>query len=201
MLELAFRTMSWAWAVEFFAGDAGADSTPWLVDLLVSLDRQLTHVRHNLSSYFSPNTHLSGEALALYAVSVAFPELRRSRARAAVGRHVLLSEARRQVRDDGGHAELSAHYHRYSTDFYLLALMAARAAGDPAAPTFEDAARRQAGYLRTIADDRGRLPLLGDDDGGQLFRFGHVAPADASDSLGVAASLLRDARLAVAAPS
>ena len=43
-----------------------------LVDLLVSLDRQLTHVQHNLSSYFSPNTHLSGEALALYAVSAAW---------------------------------------------------------------------------------------------------------------------------------
>jgi hypothetical protein len=197
MLELAFRAMSWTWAIEFFAADAERDETPWLVDLLVSLDRQLTHVAHNLSTYFSPNTHLSGEALALYAVSTAFPELRRSRARAAAGRTILLREAQTQVRADGGHAELSAHYHRYSTDFYLLALMVARASNDEAAGALEEAARKQASYLRTIADDRGRLPLLGDDDGGQLFRFGPVAPADASVSLGVAASLLDDPSLAV----
>jgi hypothetical protein len=201
MLELAFRTMSWTWAVELFSGNAGADETPWLVDLLVSLDRQLTHVAHNLSSYFSPNTHLLGEALALYAVSTALPELGRSRRRAEVGRTLLLREAGNQVRADGGHVELSAHYHRYSTDFYLLALMVARAAGDASADRFEQAARRQAAYLRTLADDRGHLPLIGDDDGGQAFRFGGVAPADASVSLGVAAALLADDTLAAGAPS
>jgi hypothetical protein len=193
--------MSWTWAVEFFTPGAEDDETPWLVDLLVALDRQLTHVSHNLSSYFSPNTHLSGEALALYSVSTAFPALRRSRGRAAAGRTILLREARNQIRRDGGHAELSAHYHRYSTDFYLLALMVARASGDAAAGPFEQAAREQAAYLRTIADDRGRLPLIGDDDGGQLFRFGSGSPADASVTLGVAASLLADDALAVTPPS
>jgi heparinase II/III-like protein len=197
MLELAFRAMSWTWALELFSAGAEGDETPWLVDLLVSLDRQLTHVSQNLSSYFSPNTHLSGEALALYAVSTAFPELRRSRGRAAAGRTILLREAQNQVRADGGHAELSPHYHRYSTDFYLLALMVARASGDAAAAPFEQAVRKQAVYLRTFADDRGRLPLIGDDDGGQLFRFGSPAPADASVSLGVAAALLADDSLAV----
>src|SRR3954469_20354379 len=151
MLELAFRTMSWAWAAEFFCDAAHSDDTPWLVDLLIGADRQLTHVAHNLSRYFSPNTHLSGEALALYAVSTAFPELRRSRTRSAQGRAVLLREATAQVRADGGHAELSAHYHRYSTDFYLLALMVARAFGDGSAGTLEDAARRQSVFLRTLA--------------------------------------------------
>src|SRR6185436_3878138 len=58
MLELAFRTMSWTWAVEFFSEDADGDHAPWRPDLLVSLDRQLTHVAQNLSLYFSPNTHL-----------------------------------------------------------------------------------------------------------------------------------------------
>ena len=172
MLELAFRAISWTWAVEFFAADAERDETPWLVDLLV-VARSPAHPRRAQPvTYFSPNTHLSGEALALYAVSTAFPELRGSRARADAGRTILLHEAHNQVRADGGHAELSAHYHRYSTDFYLLALMVARASNDrpPNASRTRRAGRRR--YLRTIADDRGRLPLLGDDDGGQLFRFG-----------------------------
>ena len=167
---------------------------------LVSLDRQLTHVAHNLSSYFSPNTHLSGEALALYAVSTAFPELRRSAARAGTaGRTILLREAESQVRADGGHAELSAHYHRYSTDFYLLALMVARASGD--------AARRvlRAGGCETGAATSGRSRTTGDAcrhsgtmTAGSCSDSAEVAPADASVSLGVAASLLRNDALAVA---
>jgi hypothetical protein len=199
MLELAFRVMSWTWTVEFFSDGAEDDRTPWLVDLLVSLDRQLTHITQNLSRYYSPNTHLTGEALALYTVSLAFPELRGSGLRVREGRDVLLGEIARQINEDGGHAELSAHYHRYTTDFYLLALMVGRAAGDPAAGEFERASRRLAVFLRTIADDRGRLPLIGDDDGGQLFAFGNRRPADASPTLNAAASLLHDDSLAVSA--
>jgi len=197
MLELAFRAMSWTWAVEFFAPDAQDDASPWLVDLLAALDAQLSHIANNLSTYFSPNTHLSGEALALYAVSTAFPELRRSPVRAAIGRSVLLRESKRQVLGDGGHAELSPHYHRYSTDFYLLACLVARAAGDEAASAFERTARRQAEYLRTIADDEGRLPLIGDDDGGRLFHFDSRPAWDASTTLSVAASVFSDPSLAV----
>jgi hypothetical protein len=201
MLELAFRTMSWTWAIEFFAGGGEDDDTPWLVDLLLSLDRQLTHIAQNLSQYFSPNTHLLGEALGLYTVSAALPELRRSHARVALGRTILVREIAHQVRPDGGHAELSAHYHRYATDFYLLALMVARASGDVAAQEFERASRALAGYLRTMADDRGAIPLIGDDDGGQMFRFGGATPADASATLAMAATLLSDRSLAVGPPA
>ena len=197
MLELAFRAISWMWAIEFFSHGADADREPWLVDLLVALDRQLEHIANNLSWYFSPNTHLSGEALALYAVSQALPELSRSHARAALGRDVLVAETSKQIRADGGHIELSAHYHRYSTDFYLLALLVARASRDPAAAVFERAARAQAEYLRTISDDHGQLPLIGDDDGGQLTGWCGTRPADASVTLGIAASALHDAALAV----
>jgi hypothetical protein len=200
MLELAFRTISWTWAVEFLAPGANDDEEPWLVDLFVSLDRQLTHIDDNLSIYFSPNTHLSGEALALYAVSLAFPELRRSAARVATGRDLLLREAVRQVRGDGGHVEQSPHYHRYSTDFYLLACMMARAADDSAASAFERTAHRQSTYLRTITNDEGRLPLIGDDDGGRLFRFDARASWDAASTLSAAAVLLSDPSLAVRPP-
>ena len=197
MLELSFRALSWTYATEFFCDGAAHDDTPWLVDLLVALDRQLTHIAQNLSIYFSPNTHLSGEALALYAVSAAFPELRGSRTRVDRGRDILVREARRQVRTDGGHAELSSHYHRYSTDFYLLALLVARRTDDPAAPWFEETLRAQSGYLRTIADDSGRLPHIGDDDGGLLFRFGPSDTSDAAATLSAAASALGDDTLAV----
>lgn len=198
MLELGFRSISWLWALELFAGAASRDDArPWLVDLLLGLDLQLAHVESNLSRYFSPNTHLTGEALALYLAGTALPELAGSAERAAAGRNVLLDEAARQVRPDGGHAELSSHYHRYSTDFYLLAALIARRTGDPAAGALEDAVRAQARYLRAIADDRGIRPQFGDDDGGQTFGMCGRRAADCADTLAAAAVLLGDPALAV----
>src|SRR5207302_2538362 len=139
------RALSWTWALHFLLGAdatrpgdsasyaAGSGRTPWLVDLVVGLDRQLTHVEQNLSHYFSPNTHLTGEALALYVVGLALPELAASERWVARGRDILLREIDRQIHADGGHAEGSTHYHRYTLDIYLLALLTATQARDTAA--------------------------------------------------------------------
>jgi hypothetical protein len=195
MLELSFRSISWIWALHFFArDDRPADPTPWTVDLLLALDAQLTHVEHNLSYYFSPNTHLLGEALALYVAGLALPELAASPRRAALGRRILLQEAARQIADDGGHCERSTHYHRYTLDFFLLALGTARAADDPAAEAFEPIVERLAEAARLLADDTGRVPHLGDDDGGMLLPIAGRSPDDWRDALATAAVLTgRDA--------
>jgi hypothetical protein len=95
------------------------------------------------------------------------------------------------------HAELSAHYHRYSTDFYLLALNVARITDDEAEPAFRTSALQQARALRLLADDRGCLPLLGDDDGGQLFPICGRPVWDCRDSLTTAAVLLDEPSLSL----
>lgn len=200
MLELAFRSLSWIWALNFFADRAIDDERPWLVDLLVGLDRQLTHIEGHLSYYFSPNTHLTGEALALYVSGRALPELKASRRREALGRRVLLEEAGRQIAGDGGHTERSTHYHRYTLDFYLLALTVARLTQDPAAHRFDDVVLRLARAARLLADDRGRLPHLGDDDGGALLPLTGRPLDDIRDSLAIAAALTGRSDLAVGAP-
>jgi len=203
MLELGFRTLSWLWATTFFAGAArndGPSDEPWLVDVLLGITEQLTHVERNLSLYFSPNTHLTGEALALYVAGCALPGLRPGARWAGTGREVLLAELRQQVLSDGGHAERSGHYHRYSTDFYLLALTVARRHQDAVASEFEESARHQARYLRTISDDSGRRPAFGDDDGGQLFPICGRAAEDCRDTLAIASVLLEQPELALGPP-
>jgi hypothetical protein len=175
------------------SGGEAADPAgrPWLVDMFVALDRQLTHVEHHLSRYFSPNTHLTGEALALYVAGTALPELAASERWRSTGRRVLLDEIDRQIAADGGHAERSTHYQRYTLDFYLLALRTARIAGDTGADTrFAEAAMRLAAFTQVVADDEGRLPLIGDDDGGMLWPLRGRACNDVRDSLSVAAALL-----------
>ena len=169
-LELSFRCLSWIWALELFADEERSSTEPpWTVDLLVGLERQLRHVDAHLSRYFSPNTHLLGEALALYVGGAVLPELRRSPSRVRVGRAILIEEATRQVLPDGGHAERSPHYHRYALEFYLLALSVAHQVRDDALlSALTPAAVRMASFMRHLCDDAGRYPLIGDDDGGEL---------------------------------
>jgi hypothetical protein len=200
MLELGLRSLSWIWALHMFvegsmdgeAGDVGREAEPaWIVDLLLGIHAQLSLVERHLSTHFSPNTHLLGEALALYVAGQSLPELRASARWARTGRDVLVTEIRRQVHADGGHAELSAHYHRYTLDFYLLALAVARVTGDAAAsPHFERAATRLAGFAHTLSDRRFHLPQLGDDDGGQLLPICGSDARDAGPALALAATML-----------
>ena len=190
MLEIGFRSLSWTWALHCLLGIRDGTDV-WLIDMLVALDRQLTHVERHLSYYFSPNTHLTGEALALYVVGTALPELAGAGRWADTGRRILLDEIDRQILSDGGHAERSTHYQRYTLDFYLLATLTARLADDPVtAQRFADAAYRLAEFTRTMADADGRLPLIGDDDGGMLWPLTGRACNDVCDSLALAASIL-----------
>jgi hypothetical protein len=75
----------------------------------------------------------------------------------------------------------------------LLALLTARATEDPATD-FEHALRRLAGS-RDL-DDRAP-PLLGDDDGGQLFPIANRPPWDCRDTLAAASIALQDRSLAL----
>ena len=199
MLELGLRSISWTWALAFFVDLSSPDESPWIVDLLLALDRQLTQIERNLSYYFSPNTHLLGEALALYVCGRSLPLLRCSPDREQRGRRILVDEARRQIAADGGHCERSTHYHRYTLDFYLLALIVARTTNDRAAREFERAVSKLAGAARLLADDRGELPQIGDDDGGTLFPIAGRPPCDIRDSLAVAAALLDRPELQIGA--
>jgi uncharacterized heparinase superfamily protein len=201
MLELSLRALSWIWALHFFADSAEEPDGPWAIDLLIGLDRQLEHVERHLSYYFSPNTHLLGEALALYVSGLALPMLVASPRRSQVGRRVLCDEIGRQIHADGGHCERSTHYHRYALDFYLLALIVARITGDAAVPELTDAVARLATAGRLLADDRGHLPHIGDDDGGAAFRLAGRPLDDLGDTLEVASALLGQPDLRVGPPT
>ncbi len=125
------------------------------------------------------------------------PELRRAAGWERLGRSVLIEQVGRQIEADGGHAELSTHYHRYTLDFYLLALAVAQQTADPQVRVFAEAAERLARYARTMSDDNGRLPGIGDDDGGSLFPLCGRNPSNVSDSLQLAAQLLGRPALAI----
>ena len=74
-LEVAFRSIAWLWALHFFE-----ESTHLTPDIFLRVLKYLyLHGRHletYLSTYVSPNTHLTGEALGLFYLGTLLPELK-----------------------------------------------------------------------------------------------------------------------------
>jgi len=87
------------------------------------------HVRRYLSYYFSPNTHLTGEALGLFYAGTLFTEFIDAPRWRELGASILVAESRRQVSSDGVHFEQSTCYHRYTIDIYLHFLLLASSNG------------------------------------------------------------------------
>ncbi|MDZ7631450.1 MAG: heparinase II/III family protein [Gemmatimonadaceae bacterium] len=111
-LELAFRVQSWIHGLRLFDG-ADALTVDLRRDMVASAMLQVDHIERNLSTWFSPNTHLTGEALAMLAAGCAWPQLlpRATRWREK-GWQILCNELTRQVRPDGVYFEQSAWYRR-----------------------------------------------------------------------------------------
>jgi len=198
-LEVAFRALSWCAVWQLAGSEMPAGLRRRFLTLLYQHGRYL---ELNLSVYFSPNTHLLGEAVALHAVGVMFPAWPRAGEWRSVGGRIVDEELRRQVRADGSHFEQSAYYHVYALDFFLLHY---ELAGRPKA--YEPVLTRMAAYLQALLGPSGLLPLIGDDDGGRLFhpygdrlQFGRATLAKAGQALPPAASrLFPDAGIAVMA--
>lgn len=180
-LEVAFRALSWLWILHW-TGEALP--MPLRVRLLDSLHGHGVFLENNLSYYFSPNTHLLGEAMALYCLGALLPDLPRASRWAALGSSVVEAEIVNQVRADGSHFEQSSFYHVYGVDFFLLYALTARAEGRQLPSGYLPRLKAMAGYLHAILGPGQRIPLLGDDDGGRLFfpygdrvRFGQATMA------------------------
>ena len=159
-LEVAFRALSWLW-VRQFLGDA---TNGWLPALHI----HGWHIERYLSTYFSPNTHLLGEGVALFALGLLCPQLPAAQRWQRRGWDIVLRQAETQVRPDGGHFEQSVYYHIYALDFfrYARALAAQNAIPIPAA--FDQTIAKMNDALAALSQ-AGPPPRFGDDDGGRII--------------------------------
>lgn len=160
-LEVAFRAFSWTWIYHLAGGQMPA---PLRRRFLCSLYQHGCYIERNLSTYFSPNTHLLGEAVVLHALGTLFPGFPRSRQWQRQGAQIVEKQMDRQVRSDGSHFEQSSYYHLYAIDMFLFH----RILGDVSA-AFDRKLCSMAEYLAAIAGPECVLPLVGDEDGGRFF--------------------------------
>jgi hypothetical protein len=165
-LEVSFRAQSWIWTF-FLLQDCALFThelrNRWIDHLILSG----RHINNYLSTYFSPNTHLLGEALALFCLGTLFP-CRSTEKWREKGWSILVGEARRQVREDGFYFEQSTYYHVYALDMFLHARILAVRNGVLVPEEFDKHLSRMLDALLLLS--RAGVPhMFGDDDGGRVF--------------------------------
>ena len=166
-LEVAFRSLSWLWA-KFLLADCPALPAAFEKDLLRGLARNGLYIENFLSTYFSPNTHLIGEAVALFFIGTLCPEIRLAPRWKRDGWRILEEELGRQVRPDGVYFEQALHYHVYALDFFLHTRLLAEKNRFDIPAEYDRVVNRMIDVV--VALSQGGTPqTFGDDDGGRLF--------------------------------
>ena len=197
-LELAFRSISWLWAFYFFK-DSPKLTGEFFVKMLKYLYLNGQHLETYLSTYFSPNTHLTGEALGLYFLGTFLPELDESKRWKKLGYQILSDALDFQVRADGGYCEQTSYYHRYTTDFYSNLLILRQLEGAAIEPKHREKLNQLFDFLLYITQPNGETSLFGDDDGGRFYFLDEARVADFRPTLALGATLLNRGDLKFAA--
>lgn len=165
-LEVAFRSLSWIWVDQLLADtDAGAEFRSEMGPALAFHGR---YIERYLSTHFSPNTHLLGEALALFFLGTLYPQMPRADRWKESGWRIVREEAGRQVRPDGVYFEQSLYYHVYALDFFLYARLLAARNGLEIPPAYDAVLGRMLDVVEALAQ-AGPAEGFGDDDGGRLW--------------------------------
>ena len=152
-LEVAFRALSWVW-VDSLAGESLQPRVR--LNLQNGLWLHAKYLETNLSVYFSPNTHLLGEAVALYAIGKCYPGMPGATRFARIGAEITERQLDCQVRADASHFEQSTYYHVYALDFFVLYYLLA---GRPA--RMRERLGGMAAYLDAIAGPARQLSFRG----------------------------------------
>jgi hypothetical protein len=194
-LEVAYRAIVWCWLLSMLR--AARWRTGLRERLTASLEAHARHIERYLSTYFSPNTHLTGEALGLFYVGTLLRHSPHGRRWRAKGAAILEAALGRQVYPDGVYFEQASQYHRYTAEIYLHYARLAQATGWPVSDTVRARLTDLFVVLRSLASGAGVIPLLGDDDGGLLLPFDHRPPDDVRALLLAAAVALQRADLSV----
>jgi hypothetical protein len=167
-LEVAFRSLSWIWVDQLLASTPGDSGSEFRAEMSPVLAFHGRYIERYLSTHFSPNTHLLGEALTLFFLGTLYPQMPRADRWKKSGWRIVLHEAGRQVRPDGVYFEQSLYYHVYALDFFLYARLLAARNGMKIPAAYDAVLGRMLDVVETLAQ-AGPAEGFGDDDGGRLW--------------------------------
>ncbi|MFT3746022.1 MAG: alginate lyase family protein [Pyrinomonadaceae bacterium] len=180
-LEVAFRAISWIWAFHFF--ERSERFTPAIFHRAIKfLYLHGRHIERYLSTYYSPNTHITGEALGLYYLGTQLPFLEKASQWRKLGEDILFGQISKQVHADGVYFEQSTWYQRYTADFFAHFVVLRSLWGEPyfhpAAVDLESRLEQTFDFLMQVTMPDGTTPIIGDDDGGRMLPLTNAEPDD-----------------------
>jgi hypothetical protein len=199
-LEVAYRLMSWSWTLMLIR-ESAALSAGRLSGILASVWLHACYVERYLSFYFSPNTHLTGEALGLFYAGTLFSEFRAAQRWRRLGARVLIAESRSQICADGVHFERSTCYHRYTVETYQQFLLLAARNRVPVPADLGGRVHRMIDFMLAVRRPDGVLPEIGDADGGRLMPLVERGQCDPCGVFALGAAMFGSGDLAGAAGS
>jgi hypothetical protein len=193
-LEVAFRSLSWIWIDHLLGGAAGyaqPENKPlraFRAELISALAFHGRYIERYLSTYFSPNTHLLGEAAALFFLGTLCPQMPHAARWVRAGWEILVNESGRQVRPDGVYFEQSLYYQVYALDFFLYARLLATLNNVEIPPAFDATLQKMLGVVEALSQ-AGPPEGFGDDDGGRIFNPRRNRTEQMTDPLALGALL------------
>lgn len=192
-LEVAFRSLSWIWLLHLLA-ECPVVPSSFQNDILRALALNGRHIERYLSTYFSPNTHLLGEAVALFFIGTLCPQISSAEDWKKIGWRIVQEEVLRQVRPDGVYFEQSLYYHVYALDFFLHTRLLALQNGMGIPSGFDLVIRKMLAVIQALAQ-AGHLDGFGDDDGGRVFNPRRNRVEHMTDPLAIGGALFHDESL------
>lgn len=197
-LEAALRMISWCWALFLFR-DAAALTPELFQQMLGWIQAHARYVERNLSHYFSPNTHLIGEALGLFYAGNLLPELEGATRWRMLGHQILVAQMDRQVLPDGVYFEQSTRYQYYTVEMYLHFIIMADRNQLEVPEKVRTRLEQMVEFLLHVRRPDGTVPQIGDTDGGWLLPLVRRAPGDYRGLFSTAAVLFNNPQFAWAA--
>lgn len=185
-LEVAFRSLSWIWVDQLLAG--ASEFAELRSEIAPALAFHGRYIERYLSTYFSPNTHLLGEAVALFFLGTLYPQMPGAARWKESGWRIVLHEAGRQVRPDGVYFEQSLYYHVYALDFFLYARLLAARNGMEIPVAYDAVLGRMLEVVAALAQ-AGPAEGFGDDDGGRLWNPRRNRTEQMTDPLALGAAM------------
>jgi hypothetical protein len=192
-LEVAFRSLSWIWLLHLLA-ECVVVPPNFHNDLVRGLALNGRHIERYLSTYFSPNTHLLGEAVALFFIGTLCPQIPWAEGWRKRGWKIVEEEISRQVRSDGVYFEQSLYYHVYALDFFLHARLLASRNGMEIPSGFDLVIRKMLAVIQSLAQTASP-DGFGDDDGGRVFNPRRNRAEHMTDPLAIGAAIFHDESL------
>ncbi len=191
-LELAVRLINWVYAVDMIR-ESGLLAGEVLARFLDAVHRHVWEIQRKYSQASSANNHLIGEAAGVFVATTYFKPMRGVSPWRVQSRDILRRAIVDQTYPDGGNREQAFGYHLFVLQFFLVAGLAARRAGEDFPSDYWTVLESMFTFAGKLAEG-GPVPMYGDSDDGYVLDLDD-GPADVETWLAVGAVLFKRADL------